>query len=197
MMSTSDKMTPPGDDSGTPTKSTNQDKGRSCKKLVHCPKTFAILGVLIIPLFLQDVKSFGHPKFRTGTVSFKHVEDVGVSGCSNLQTSLPLLTSLLRTDPENGLSPLSLRSDHEDAASQQIFNFPGLKDNLLSSAFRERCIAFVGDSTLFYAAKWLFVLLQSRDDQKQMTVFQGLSNLNLTDGKSHFLKVSFNRLGKQ
>jgi hypothetical protein len=148
--------------------------------------TFAILGVLIIPLFLH----FGHPKFRTGTVSFKHVEDVGVSGCSNLQTSLPLLTSSLRTDPENGLSPLSMRSDHEDAASQQVFNFPGLNDNLLSSAFRGRRIAFVGDSTLYYPAKWLFVLLQSRDDQKQMTVFQGLSNLNLTDGNSFVRRVS-------
>jgi hypothetical protein len=46
--------------------------------------TFAILGVLIMLLFLQDKKSFGDPKFRAGIVTSKHVE---VSGCSNLQTS--------------------------------------------------------------------------------------------------------------
>ena len=153
--------------------------------------TFAILGILIIVLFLQDNKSFSDSKFRAGIVTSKHVEDIGVSGCSNLQTSLPLLISSLTTDPENGLSPVSLRSsDRNDTSSHQVFNFPGLNENLLSSAFRGRRIAFVGDSTLYYPAKWLFVLLQSRDDQKQTTVFKGLSNLNLTYGNSFVRSMS-------
>jgi hypothetical protein len=151
---------------------------------------FAILGMLIFVSFLLDTKSLGHPNFKAGIVTSKHGGDIGVSGCSNLQTSLPLLISSLRTDPENGLCPLSLRSDHNDPAIQQVFNFPGLNENLLSSAFRGRRIAFVGDSTLFYPAKWLFVLLQSRDDQKQATVFQDLSNLNLTYGNAFVRSVS-------
>jgi hypothetical protein len=164
---------------------------------------FAILGMLVIGSFFLNKKSFGSlvstgdPSYReTGIATSKHVGDIGVSGCSNLQTSLPLLLSSLRTDPENGLCPLSLRSDHNDTTSQQVFNFPGLNDNLLSSAFRGRRIAFFGDSTLRFIAKWLFVLLQSRDDQNQMTVFQGLSNLNLTYANAFVRSVNFQCKGE-
>ena len=138
----------------------------------------------------EQAKSFSSLLAPHQSETTSYIEDIRVSGCSNLQTSLPLLISSLRTDPENGLSPLSLRSDHQDTQSQQVFNFPGLNENLLSSAFRGRRIAFVGDSTLYYPAKWLFVLLQSRDDQKQTTIYKGLSNLNLTYGNSFVRSIS-------
>lgn len=42
--------------------------------------------------------------------------------------------------------------------------FPGLDEDLLSTAFRGRSIALVGDSTLYYPMKWLFRLLLKTDN---------------------------------
>jgi hypothetical protein len=133
------------------------------------------------------------------TVVTNNAVNVKISGCTDLQTSLPLLVAALRDDPEkNALRPLTLHLN--STLPPLAFHFPGLSEQLLSRAFQGRRIALIGDSTLYYLIKWLFALMvdnntNNSDIRNKTGMFTNLDLLNLTNGNTLVRKSSLNCRG--
>lgn len=99
------------------------------------------------------------------------IESRKSEACRHLSKSFPIFLSTLRSNADD----IGLRDWMYDD-----YRFPGLDDRLLAKAFRGRRIGLVGDSTLYYPMKWLYVLM----NRTSVSVLSELPSKTLSEGRS-------------